>query len=48
MRVLRLTKIIDFLNLQEDIKLWIKLSKLVFFLVMHLHVTGCLFFYITD
>ena len=48
MRVLRLSKIIDYLNLQEDVKVWIKLAKLVFFLIMHVHVSGCCFFFLTN
>lgn len=37
-RVLRLSRIIMYMNLKDDIKMSLKLVKLVFFLVMYIHV----------
>lgn len=45
-RVLRLSKLIAFMNVREDIKVNLKLAKLVFFLIMYLHVLGCAWWYI--
>lgn len=36
-RVLRLSKLISFMNLKSDMKMSLKLIKLVFFLIMYLH-----------
>lgn len=36
-RVLRLSRLIVYLNLKDDIKMSLKLVKLIFFLVMYLH-----------
>jgi hypothetical protein len=36
-RVLRLSKLITYMNLKDDMKMSLKLIKLVFFLVMYLH-----------
>jgi hypothetical protein len=43
-RVLRLNRIITYLNVKEDLKLGLKLAKLIFFLVMYLHCLGCLWY----
>lgn len=40
-RVLRLSRIIMYMNLKDDIKMSLKLVKLVFFLVMYIHCQGC-------
>ena len=45
-RVLRLSRIIMYMNLREETKMGLKLAKLVFFLVMYLHCLGCLWFVI--
>ncbi|CAI2376015.1 unnamed protein product [Moneuplotes crassus] len=45
-RVLRLSKLIAFMNLQNDMKMSLKLIKLVFFLILYLHCAACLWFYI--
>ena len=39
-RVLRLSRIIMYMNLKDDIKMSLKLVKLVFFLVMYIHCQG--------
>jgi len=41
-RVLRLNKIIQFLNVDEDVKASMKLSKMVFFLIIYIHFYACL------
>ena len=45
-RVLRLGKIIGFLNLNDDVKISLKLSKLVFLLTIYIHCVGCLWYYL--
>ena len=45
-RVLRLSRIIAYMNVRQDVKVTLKLAKLVFFLVMYLHVLGCSWWYI--
>lgn len=39
-RVLRLSRIITYMNVKDDVKMSLKLIKLVFFLVMYLHCLG--------
>lgn len=39
-RVLRLSRIIMYMNLKDDIKMSLKLVKLVFFLIMYIHCQG--------
>ena len=45
-RVLRLSRLITFMNLKDDIKMSLKLVKLIFFLVLYLHMIACLWFFI--
>ena len=45
-RVLRLGRLIAYLNLKDDVKMSLKLGKLVFFLVIYIHCYGCLWFLI--
>lgn len=45
-RVLRLSRLITFMNLKDDIKMSLKLVKLVFFLVLYIHFIGCMWFFI--
>eukprot|EP00347_Sterkiella_histriomuscorum_P022573 403337973 len=47
LRVLRLSKIITYMNATDEIKLSLKLFKMLFFLVMYLHCQACAWFYIT-
>lgn len=47
-RVLRLNRIIMYLNLKQDIKASIKLIKLIFFLLMYVHFIACIWFYIIN
>ena len=47
-RVLRLSKIITYLNLKDDIKMSLKLIKLMFFLLIYLHIFGCLWYLIVQ
>jgi hypothetical protein len=44
-RVLRLGRIITYLNLKDDIKMSLKLAKLFFFLIIYLHCFGCVWFF---
>ena len=45
-RVLRLGRIISIMKVRDDIKLSLKLIKLIFFLMMYLHCLGCAWYYI--
>jgi heme/copper-type cytochrome/quinol oxidase subunit 4 len=47
-RVLRLGRIITFLNLKSDIKMSFKIFKIIFFLIIYLHCIGCLWYWIID
>lgn len=47
-RVLRLNKIISILKVANEVKLSLKLMKLIFFLLMYLHCLSCLFYFIVD
>lgn len=47
-RVLRLNRIIMYLNVKQDIKASIKLIKLVFFLLMYVHFVGCLWYSVVN
>lgn len=47
-RILRLSKIIAYMELKEDYKLFLKLVKLIFFLIMYLHLVGCTWYFIVD
>jgi hypothetical protein len=41
-RVLRLNKIIQYLNVEEDIKASMKITKMVLFLFIYIHLYACL------
>ncbi|CAI2372633.1 unnamed protein product [Moneuplotes crassus] len=45
-RVLRLSRLITYLNLKNELKMSLKLFKLIFFLFLYLHCLCCLWFYI--
>ena len=47
-RVLRLNRIIMFLNAREYIKLYLKLMKTIFYLIIYLHICGCAWFFIVE
>lgn len=36
-RILRLSRLISYMNLKDDLKMSLKLGKLIFFLIMYLH-----------
>lgn len=46
-RVLRFTKIITFLNTSENVKLSLRLFKLIFYLMIYIHWQACAWFYYT-
>ncbi len=46
-RVLRFTKVISFLNTTENVKLSLRLFKLIFYLIIYLHWQACAWFYYT-
>ena len=45
-RVMRLGRLISVMKVKDDIKLSLRLFKLVFFLILYLHWQGCLWYYI--
>ena len=47
-RIVRLTKLITYLNLKDDLKMSLKLGKLIFYLIMYIHCVGCLWYYIVS
>ena len=47
-RILRLNRLINYLNSAEDIKLSLKLSQTIFLIILYIHITGCLWFYIIN
>jgi hypothetical protein len=46
-RVLRLTKVISYLNASENTKHSLKIFKLLFYLVIYIHCQGCAWYYYT-
>lgn len=45
-RVLRLGRIITYMNESDDVKLSLRLFKVCFFLILYIHCTGCLWYYL--
>lgn len=45
-RIARLSRIITYMNVKEDFKLTLKLTKLIFFLIMYLHLLGCAWYFL--
>lgn len=45
-RVLRLSRLITYMNLKNDLKMSLKLVKLVFFLVLFIHCLACTWWFI--
>jgi heme/copper-type cytochrome/quinol oxidase subunit 4 len=45
-RLLRLSRLIAFLNLKDDVKISLKLFRVLFFIVLYIHVAGCMWFFI--
>lgn len=45
-RILRLSRLIAYMNLNNELKMSLKLIKLLFFLILYLHCLGCLWFFI--
>jgi hypothetical protein len=46
-RILRFTKVISLLNTTENVKLSLRLLKLIFYLIIYLHWQACAWFYYT-
>ena len=44
-RVMRLSKIITYLRSTEEFKAFLKLNKLIFFLIIYLHTFACLWWW---
>jgi hypothetical protein len=47
-RLLRLSRFINTMNSSEDIKLSLKLFKMCLFLMLYIHCSGCVIFYVAD
>lgn len=47
-RVLRLGRMITYLNETDDVKLSLRLFKLCFFLILYIHVIACVWFYVCN
>jgi hypothetical protein len=47
-RVLRLSRIITFMNLKSDLKMSLKIFKIIFFLIIYLHCVGCCWYWIAS
>jgi len=43
-RVTRLGRIIEKMNVKEDTKLAMKLAQIIFFLIMYIHILGCVWY----
>jgi len=39
-RILRLSRLISFMNLKDDVKMSLKLIRLIFFIVLYIHFVG--------
>ncbi|CAI2367564.1 unnamed protein product [Moneuplotes crassus] len=45
-RILRLSRLITYLNVKSELKMSLKLVKLIFFLILFLHCLACIWFFI--
>ena len=46
-RILKLSRLIDFLNSSDEFKLQLKLLKMMFFLLLYVHFSSCLWLFIS-
>jgi Ion transport protein len=46
-RILRFTKVITFLSTSDNVKLSLRLAKLIFYLLIYIHWQACAWFYYT-
>lgn len=42
----RIGRIINFINTSSDIKVFLNLMKLLYFLILYVHLVGCFWFFI--
>ena len=47
-RILRLGRLINYLNTSDDFKMTLKLMKMFFFLILYIHIFGCMWFFLSD
>ena len=45
-RILRLGRLINYLNESDDFKLQLRLVKLCFMLILYIHITACIWFFV--
>lgn len=47
-RILRLSRLINYLNTAEDLKLSLKLGQTIFLILLYIHITGCIWYYLIN
>ena len=47
-RILRLGRLINYLNSSDDFKLQLRLFKLCFMLFLYIHVTACIWYFVCE
>ena len=45
-RVMRLGRLINYMNSTDETKLSLRLFKLCFFLILYIHITACLWYFV--
>ena len=47
-RILRLSRLITYLNLKNDLRMSLKLIKLIFYLILYIHILACTWYFIVQ
>ena len=47
-RIVRLNKLVTHMNIKEDVKISLNLTKLLFYLSIYFHILGCIWFYMIN
>ena len=45
-RILRLSRLTTFMNLKDDVKISLKIFRLLFFITLYLHFVGCMWWFL--
>lgn len=48
LRIMRFTRVISFMSAVESVKLSLKLIKMIFYLIVYLHIQACAWFFYTN
>mmetsp|Transcript_34328 Transcript_34328/g.52600 ORF Transcript_34328/g.52600 Transcript_34328/m.52600 type:complete len:114 (-) Transcript_34328:2366-2707(-) len=48
LRLLRLSRLINYINTTDDFKIVLNLFKICLFLILYIHCTACLIFYVAN